>query len=166
MTNETRPPTQHRSGFDVEIVIGKPRVPRSVAIHLRNYTLALYAAKRYLDEFGVPEDTLDLDQHRLIYYVSSSLRVDGLGEAISPLPLGRPAMRSTSVFSQLAAARHGLGIGLLPDYFGSADPALVPVLRHQVAHHLTFWALIREEQQENPLVTACVSELQRAAREG
>lgn len=46
IVNVTRRALQHRSGLDLEVVVGEPQVHRAEAILLGQYTLGMYASRR------------------------------------------------------------------------------------------------------------------------
>lgn len=145
---------QNRSGLDLEVVVGKPEVPRAWERPLLEYQLKLYATETYLAKHGRPTTLQDLRQHRLNYYVEAILLVQDLDAALTKLPQMRPGISSTNVYAHLTATLQGAGIGLLPDFMADAQPGLVPVLDAEFAHQATFWAVVRQESLRNPAVAA------------
>lgn len=143
---------QNRSGLDLEIVVGKPEVPRSWEHPLLEYQLKLYATPDYLAEHGEPKTLQDLEQHRLNYYVEAILLVHDLDVALTKLPPMRAGISSTNVYAHLTATLEGAGIGLLPDFMADPHPGLVTVLDDEFSHSATFWAVVRQESQRNPAV--------------
>lgn len=143
---------QNRSGLDLEIVVGKPEVPRAWERPLLEYRLKLYATENYLAEHGRPATLDDLHQHRLNYYVEAILLVQDLDAALTRLPSMRPGISSTNVYAHLTATLQGAGIGLLPDFMADAHPGLVPVLYNEFSYPATFWAIVRQESLHNPAV--------------
>lgn len=143
---------QNRSGVDLEMVVGRPRVLRAFATPVGAYSLRLYASPAYLDRRGEPASLADLAGHPLNYYIESSLQVDELDRAVQALPTSPPSIRSTSVFAHVEAAANGAGIGILPDFLGDADDRLVRVLDGHYEHTLAYWAVARDEGQRNPIV--------------
>ena len=79
---------QYRSGVDIEIVVGRPDAPRSIAKHIRDYRLQLYASQDYISSHPMPQTLNDLADHRMVYYIENSLRVDDLDEPM-PFPVGQ-----------------------------------------------------------------------------
>lgn len=156
---------QHRSGVDLEIVVGRPQVQRAFATPVCSYALRLYATPEYLARRGEPRTLGGLAQHPLVYYVESSLQVDELDRATQALPASPPSIRSTSVFAHVAATAAGAGIGMLPDFLGERDERLVRVLDGVYAHPLAYWAVAREEGPRNPAVAAALGAVQARVRE-
>ena len=153
---------QHRSGVDLEIVAGRPRVLRAYATPVFSYSLRLYATPAYLAAHGTPAQKADLARHPLVYYVESALQVDELDRALQELPPSPPSLRSTSVFAHIEATAAGAGIGLLPDFVADADPRLVRVLDGSWAHPLAYWAVARDEGRRNAAVASTLGAIAEA----
>ncbi|WP_309131955.1 LysR family transcriptional regulator [Brevibacterium sp.] len=140
---------QYRSGVDIEVVVGKPDAPRSVAKHLRDYRLQLYASQEYIDAHSMPTSLEDLAGHRLIYYIEHSLHVDDLDEAAEALPRGAGFFRSTSVHAHVLATSNSVGIGILPDFLARHNSRLVQLLPDQFSKPVSYWASVRHEALRN-----------------
>ncbi|NNG21366.1 LysR family transcriptional regulator [Naumannella sp. ID2617S] len=156
---------QHRSGVDIEVVVGEPNVHRAAAVHLKDYHLGLYATQEYLGRHGTPARLDDLAQHCLVYYIEQSLQVDELDLATASLPTPAYAMRSTSVFVHVRTTLASAGIGILPDFMADTEPRLVRVLGEDYAHAADYWAVIRAESLRNPAVAATMDALHATVRE-
>ncbi|ORA45842.1 LysR family transcriptional regulator [Mycolicibacterium celeriflavum] len=152
----TRPATQQRSGLDVEVVVGEPKVHRARAIRLGDYCLGLYGARDYLAEHGTPTSIADLERYPLVYFIDSMLQVDDLDVAASFAPAMRESVTSTNVFVHVEATRAAAGIGLLPCFMADRHDDLVRVLPGQVAVRLTYWLVTRAEALRRPEVAAVV----------
>lgn len=148
----TQRPRQHRSGVDLEIVVGRPQVLRAYATALCSYSLRLYAAPEYLARYGSLDAVRELAGHPLVYYVESALQVDELDRALQELPPSPPSLRSTSVFTHIESTAAGAGIGILPDFVADRDPRLQRVLDGKWAHPLAYWVVARDEGPRNPAV--------------
>lgn len=155
---------QRRSGVDIEVVIGHPKVNKALTRRLMSYNLCLYATNEYLNWMGTPTTLEDLATHRLNYYIESALQVDDLDLGARRIPAFKDGISSTSVFAHMASTLSGAGIGLLPDYLGN-DPRLVRLLPSQFIHKVTYWAVVREENNRNPAVRACLKMLELEAAE-
>jgi len=156
---------QHRSGVDLEIVVGRPQVRHAYATPVCAYSLRLYATPGYLADHGAPGSLAALAAHPLVYYVESSLQVDELDRALQALPDSPASVRSTSVFAHVEATAAGAGVGILPDFLGDPDPRLVRVLDGTYAHPLEYWAVARDEGTRNPTVAAALAAIAAHIRE-
>lgn len=140
---------QYRSGVDIEIVVGRPDAPRSIAKHIRDYRLQLYASQDYIASHPMPQTLDNLADHRMVYYIENSLRVDDLDEAADALPRGKGFFRSTSVHAHVLATSHGAGIGILPDFLAHGNSRLVQVLPELFSKQVSYWASVRHESLRN-----------------
>ncbi|MEO3758365.1 LysR family transcriptional regulator [Mycobacterium sp. B14F4] len=161
----TRRATQQRSGLDVEVVVGEPKVHRAKAIRLGDYCLGLYGARDYLAEHGTPTDIADLVRHPLVYFIDSMLQVDDLDVATSFAPAMRESVTSTNVFVHVEATRAAAGIGLLPCFMADRHVDLVRVLPDAVAVRLTYWLVTRAETLRRPEVAAVVDAIRSRVRD-
>lgn len=150
----TRRVSRHRSGVDIEIVIGKPAVRNTWYVPLTEYYLRLYATPEYLERNGTPKRVEDLRKHTLVSYIEAELQVAQLGRTESGLPEPQSFYQSTGLLSQRAAIQNHVGIGLLPSFL--ADPAFgfVPVLTKDVAKELEIGAVMRRESAASPITRA------------
>ncbi|KUI04153.1 LysR family transcriptional regulator [Mycolicibacterium acapulense] len=152
----TRRATQQRSGLDVEVVVGEPRVHRARAIRLGDYCLGLYGSRDYLAEHGTPRTVADLNRYPLVYFIDSMLQVDDLDAATSFAPAMRESVTSTNVFVHVEATRAAAGLGLLPCFMADRHADLVRVLHTEVSVRLTYWLVTRGETLRRPEVAAVV----------
>ncbi|NIH71032.1 LysR family transcriptional regulator [Auritidibacter ignavus] len=152
--SSTRNPTQNSAALDLEIVVGEPRKVHGEKIPLLEYGFSLYASGRYLANYGTPRTIRDLEKHRLNYYTESGIVVRALLDAKAILPAMKTGIASNNVFVHLEATRHGTGIGLLPDFLGSQDQLLIPVLEGEYRFPVEYWAIIRDGALRRPAVTA------------
>jgi DNA-binding transcriptional LysR family regulator len=142
LTTATRPIVRG-SGVDVEIGVGDPvSAARLHPTELAPYELGFFAAPSYLARRGTPTDLADLVSHSLVFYVDQLVRVADLA-LIEDLAGGQAVtFGSTSVFSQLEAARAGAGVALLPKFLARTASELVPVLADQALARLKFVAVL------------------------
>jgi DNA-binding transcriptional LysR family regulator len=152
----TRRATQHRSGLDIEVVVGEPQVHRAEAIRLGDYRLGLYGSADYLAEHGTPASRNELAGHPLVYFIDSMLQVDDLDLARSFAPTMRESVTSTNVFVHVEATRAAAGLGLLPCFMADRHDDLVRVLPDAVTVALTYWLVTRPETLRRPEVSAVV----------
>jgi DNA-binding transcriptional LysR family regulator len=141
LTTATRPIVQG-GGVDIEIGVGDPTSTRVHPIELATYELGFFAASSYLDRRGIPGSLSDLARHALVFYIDQLVRVADLS-LIDDLAGGQAVtFGSTSVFSQLEAARAGAGIALLPKFLARTAPELLPVLATEALARLRFVAAL------------------------
>ncbi|MET0480327.1 MAG: LysR family transcriptional regulator [Mycetocola sp.] len=150
----TRPALQHRSGLDIEVVVGEPHAHRVEAIELGSYILGMYASRDYLAEHGEPTHASELAEHPLVYFVDSMLQVDALDAPRRLVPTMRDAFTSTNVFVHVEATRAGAGIGFLPCFMADRHPDLVRLLPGAIQERLPYWMVLRPDALRQPAVAA------------
>jgi len=155
----TRRALQHRSGLDIEVVVGEPQVHRAEAFLLGYYMLGMYASREYLATNGTPRDVTELCTHPLVYFVDSMLQVDDLDAPRRLVPLMRDSITSTNVFVHVEATRVGAGIGFLPCFMADQHSDLVRLLPNDFQEQLPYWMVLRPESLRQPAVAAVVNAL-------
>ena len=151
----TQRASRHRSGVDIEIVVGEPAAPNIRVRALQSYLLALYASADYLAQHGTPQSIADLAGHRLVYYPEHSLSVDGLEDASAQLPDPAGFFHSNSVRLHVEATRAGVGVGLLPSYAAGDLVRVIP----DFSKPMRYWAALRHEATRRPVVIAVLNAL-------
>lgn len=164
VVSSTRRASQHRSGVDIEVVIGRPNIRQTMFVPLSEYYLRLYATPQYLERNGTPETIEDLRRHSFISYIEAELQVTEIGRIGAGLPEPKSAFKSTGIFSQLSAVRANGGIGLLPSFLVDPSSGLVPVLRTQFARKHLIGAVVRTDSAASPSVQALVESLRAEMR--
>ncbi|TFD50538.1 LysR family transcriptional regulator [Cryobacterium frigoriphilum] len=155
----TRRALQHRSGLDIEIVVGEPQVHRAEAFRLGFYMLGMYASRGYLAEHGTPATVNELTRHPLVYFVDSMLQVDDLDAPRRLVPTMIDSVSSTNVFVHVEATRAGAGIGFLPCFMADRHPDLIRLLPEDFHEQLPYWMVLRPESLRQPSVAAVVAAL-------
>lgn len=155
----TRRALQHRSGLDIEVVVGEPQVHRAEAFRLGFYMLGMYASRNYLAERGTPATVADLTRHPLVYFVDSMLQVDDLDAPRRLVPNMMDSVSSTNVFVHVEATRAGAGIGFLPCFMADQHQDLVRLLPADFHEQLPYWMVLRPESLRQPSVAAVVDAL-------
>lgn len=150
----TRQALQQRSGLDIEVVVGEPRVHRAEAIELGDYELGLYASRDYLAANVTPASVEEVSDHRLVYFVDSMLQVDDLDAPRRLFPEMKDALTSTNVFVHVEATRAGAGIGFLPCFMADRHPDLVRLFPESVAERLPYWMVLRPDSMRRPAIAA------------
>jgi len=137
----------HLSRREADIVISLERPVRGPAVvtKLTDYTLRLYASKRYLSEHKPIATREDLRGHTFISYVDDLLfskELQYLDELYRPEHF---ALRSTSIIAQYRAVAAGAGIAVLPAFVAEPDKTLKSILPAQANFTRTFWMSMPEE---------------------
>lgn len=155
-----------RREADIAITIERPDQGRLVSSKLTDYSLGLYAAKRYLDSRDMPRNVEALRQHRRIGYVEDllySASLDFTGEIMRNWDA---ALEISSATGQFEAVRSGAGVGILHNYIARHAADLVRLLP-EVAIRRAYWITYHESARELArvrTVAAFIQELVTAER--
>jgi DNA-binding transcriptional LysR family regulator len=155
----TRVATHHRSGVDIDVVVGEPSVQRAKAVCLGDYVLGMYGSRDYLARHGTPVTVDEMSRHGLVYFIDSMLQVNHLDAPRRLVPGMRDALASTNVFVHVEATRAGAGLGFLPCFMADRHDDLVRLLPDEVTERLPYWAVVRSESWRRPAVAAVVQAL-------
>lgn len=144
-------------GFDLAIRAGRLQDSSLVARKLSPVVMRLYSTRAYLDAHGVPDHPLQLTQHETV----------SLGRGQGPLewtlvqrrervlvPV-QPRLLVTHFQALRAAVAGGLGIGLMPTFYGDravADGRLVPVLEGWGTEGASIHAVMPANRHPRPAV--------------
>ncbi len=118
---------------DIGIFMRRPKQLNYIQRKLVDINYHIYGSTKYLEKYGIPKTTNDLNKHRFISF--------GKG-APSPvfnpdwaLKLGnrdnkkrKPIMKVNSVMGLLLAVESGVGLAALPDYLVSQSQNVIKVL--------------------------------------
>lgn len=137
---QPRPIQLSRNEADIVITLDRPSRGPYIITKLCDYTLKLYASPSYIKD-SLPRSLPDLARHRMVGYIEEAAPAKDLPALIDLAPGKAISLRSTSVFSQLAAVREGAGIALLPSYL-AAGQGLQPVMSETVSFQRTYWLLM------------------------
>ena len=114
-----------RREADIAITVERPTEGRLVAGKLVDYTLGLYASRRYIEANGLPASIADLKMHRLIGYVPDLVISPSLDYGPEISPDWQPGFAVSSALGQVEAVRSGAGIGILHTFIARAHDDLV-----------------------------------------
>jgi len=133
-----------------------PTESRFVTARVGTIHFSLFAAESYLREFGAPADLEDLMNHKIIQslvYTSTS-NLEWWHQFVRLHP--NVILETDSRGGLIAAIKGGYGIGLLPNFYCTAEPSLrrLPLL---VPCHSGLWLLSHEETNRSARVRAAMS---------
>ena len=117
-----------RREADIAITVDRPDQGRLIARKLVDYSLGLYADRRYLEANGTPASVDELAAHRLIGYVEDLVISPSLNYAGEISREWKPSFEVSSSLGQVEAVRSGSGIGILHSFIAAQYTDLVPVL--------------------------------------
>jgi DNA-binding transcriptional LysR family regulator len=134
-----------RREADIAITLQRPTRGPYLITKLRDYKLQLYASPEYLKTNPEISSRNDLEKQTFISYVDDLLfskELSYLDEICKPKQI---SFRSTSIQSQLQAARSGLGVAVLPSFMVSQDSGLTEILPYEIEIIRSFWMIMPNE---------------------
>jgi DNA-binding transcriptional LysR family regulator len=144
-----------RQEADVAVRLFRPREPTLAVRRLGTLAFALYASPEYVRRHGRPHPD-SLREHVLLGDDDS---VAGTPEKQWLEEVGQGAhfaLRSNSRYAQLAAARAGAGVALLPCYLADAEPGLVRLCEPEVVPPREAWLVVHQDLQRVLRVRAVI----------
>ncbi|MBJ7416084.1 MAG: LysR family transcriptional regulator [Niveispirillum sp.] len=148
-------------GFDLAVRTGTSLDDsRLIAVRLASRRRYLCAAPSYLERFGAPVSLDDLPRHQCLTGTADLWHFDDHGRQVSFRPVG--SWRCNSGFAVLDAARQGLGLCQLPDFYVETDLAagvLVSLLDPHRPPDEGIWAVYPHRRHLSPKVSLLVDYL-------
>lgn len=150
-----------QGSFDLAIRLGQLEDSSLMARRLAQRSLYLVAAPGYLNTQGYPQQLSELNQHQCLPGTLDHWRFKEQGKAVTFRPRGR--VQCNSGLALLDAARQGIGIVQLPDYYVQQ-----PLLRGELVELLTdnrpdaegIWALYPKNRHLTTKVQLLIDYLQ------
>ncbi|OYQ35610.1 LysR family transcriptional regulator [Niveispirillum lacus] len=148
-------------GFDLAVRTGASlNDSRLIAVQLTSRRRYLCAAPAYLEQVGAPVSLDDLARHECLTGTAELWHFDDHGQQVSFRPAGN--WRCNSGFAVLDAARQGLGLCQLPDFYVETDLAagtLVSLLDQHRPPDEGIWAVYPHRRHLSPKVSLLVDYL-------
>lgn len=134
-----------RREADIALRMARPRQAALIARRIGKVGIGLYAHRRHIKAFGLPQDLEDLSRHPIIGFDRDDSAWRSLGATGLPVTRDIFAFRSDSDLAQLAALRAGFGIGGCQHGIARRERDLVPVLSRAVGFSLEMWLAMHED---------------------
>jgi DNA-binding transcriptional LysR family regulator len=116
---------------DVAIRFHEPKEPDLIQRHLGQLAMMIFASPEYLAARGTPRRFEDLANHDIVTFGEGVLpfeSVNWMTEELERKGIGAKAvLRVNNIYGIYTAVKHGLGIGMLPEYF--LDPHRKQIVR-------------------------------------
>ena len=143
---------------DVAIRLRAPTQPDLVQRKLFTVHFHVYASPAYIERFGRPETTADIDKHRIVIFGENAPAYlkDMNWLCTAGREPGNPRTATLSVNSVVAIRRavdKGVGIAMLPDYLVSQEWDLVTVLNDFPVPAFDCFFVYPEELRDSARVT-------------
>lgn len=152
-----------RREADIAITLERPTEGRLVSAKLTDYSLGLYASKKYLEQMPTPKAIDDLKDHKRIGYVEDLIYTASLSYTDEIMRNWDASFEISSAIGQTEAVRSGAGIGILHNYIARQYPELVRILPASTIQR-AYWTTWHESARELLRVKTVVDWLQNQVR--
>ncbi|GBQ56936.1 LysR family transcriptional regulator [Komagataeibacter swingsii] len=132
---------------DVSVVIDRPVDPRLVVAKVARLGLSLFISEAYKKRFGLPETVEAFKQHRFIHYTAYEKSKELAWWNQTVIVSNTVLFKTDSASTYLSLVRAGAGIALLPNFYFTAAPDLIP-LNIETGCHLILWLVSHEETNQ------------------
>jgi len=141
---------------DIAIRFHEPKEPDLIQRHLGTLTVMMFASPAYLKEHGTPATFADLANHEIVTFgegVQPFDSVHWITEELARHDLKADiSLRVNNLYGIYRAVKSGLGIGMLPEYFGAGNPDIVRVLPDLVGPPVEGYFVYPEELRNSARV--------------
>jgi DNA-binding transcriptional LysR family regulator len=140
-----------------------PEEPDNVVQALTRIQTGLYAARSYVETYGLPESEADFDGHRFIASDNIQTRAPffrWLGARVAPEQI---TFRSSELATLEEGVRHGMGIGFISAFRAKNDPDLVEVMAPRPEWEAPLWLVTHVDLHRTRKVQAFLSHIKEAA---
>lgn len=143
-----------RKEADIAVALAAPKAGPYHSEVLTPYTLHVYGARSYLAMHPPIRSRNDLGSHRFVGYIEDMIFTPGLDYLGEIQPGLRAHFQSSSILTQLKAARQGLGLCVLPHFMARDEPNLEIVLPEEIELKRTYWMICHRDLIGVPRVRA------------
>lgn len=134
-----------RREADIAVRNFRPEEPDLIAKKVRDDTAALYATPAYLQSIGSPASLADFAQASFVGFADTALIIDWLnGAGMSLSPANFP-VKTESYLVHWAIVKQGLGIGIMPQSIGDAEPLVVRACPALDPFVFPIWLVVHRE---------------------
>ena len=117
-----------RMEADVAVQLEKPDRPDAKSVRLGRMHIYLFAAKSYIERYGLPSSASEIRQHRLIHQHAPQVEAAAWERSLGlPSIEGAVALRTNASTALACAISLGIGMGALPTYIVPIGTDLVPI---------------------------------------
>jgi DNA-binding transcriptional LysR family regulator len=141
---------------DVAIRMREPQQADLIRRPLFDVTMRFFASKAYVERHGAPQTAEAMRNHRLIGFSPNAQQPTPVGYWVNAnLDVAhRSTLLMNNYFAMLEAAKHGLGVAVLPDYLAVDHPDLALVAPSLHSPSFTVYLAYPEELRRSRRIEA------------
>ena len=134
-----------RHEADIALRNFQPTQPDLIAKKIKNVHARLYATPEYLQRLGTPITLERLNQAEYISFDSGDMLLDGLNNSGLALKKSNFPIVTESYITHWEMVKQGLGIGIITEEVGDAEPTVQQVLPTFPAFEFPIWLTSHSE---------------------
>jgi DNA-binding transcriptional LysR family regulator len=140
-----------RREAEIAVRLMPPTQQEIQAQHVTDIGFSFYAARSYIEKFGLPNDTSALQGHKGIGLIGDTSTSQWTRQIFKDEQIH---FQFSTLLGVQRAVEAGMGIGAMFCYFGDQDPNLVRVLQHEDVVRKQVWLCTLPEYQSNVRIRA------------
>ena len=141
-----------------------PDQPDNVVQPFFRQRMGLYAAKSYVDTYGLPKSEEEFGAHSFIAHDNVDSRAPFFLWLRERIEESNIVFRSTDTWSMEAALRQGAGLGFMPVVAAREDPDLIEVIPSQEDWSATLWLVTHVDLHRTTKVQAFLKHLKKEGK--
>jgi len=134
-----------RREADIALRNFEPTQPDLIAKKIKDVNARFYAASSYLEKIGHPQTKEDLEQADFISFDNTSMLINVLGELGLNLSKKNFPLLTENYITHWELVKQGLGIGIMPEEIGEAEPQVEQALAELAAIKFPIWLTTHRE---------------------
>lgn len=143
-----------RREADIALRNFRPTQPDLISRKIKDVNARLYASPGYLRTIGNPQNNDELSNADFINFDNSGMLLGWLNNLGLNLSKSNFPILSENHIVHWELVKQGLGIGIMPEAIGDAEPAVVRVMEHFPAIEFPIWLTTHRELNHNRRVRA------------
>lgn len=148
-----------RGDADIAVRMFRPAQGALIAKRIGSMGIGLYAHRRYVDRYGLPNGLDALEGHTLIGYDRDPVWMRIAAEMKIPLRREQFSFRCDTELAQLSMLRAGYGIAACQVGLALRDPDLIPVLPERISSPLDIWLVMHRDSRSSRRITLLFAHL-------
>ncbi len=153
-----------RKQADIAIRTPRPKQPNLICRRAFKVGNAMYASRRYIERFGLPDDLRHAEGHFVVRYSAELAWIPEEKWIQRNVRGARIGARASTEQMLLQFVQNGLGVGFLDCHAGDRDPELTRLPSSPILS-FTYWLTVHEESLKSPRVRVVLDWLGDVARE-
>lgn len=143
-----------RREADIALRNFRPTQPDLISRKIKDVNARLYASPGYLRTIGNPQNNDELSNADFINFDNSGMLLEWLNNLGLNLSKSNFPILSENHIVHWELVKQGLGIGIMPEAIGDAEPAVVRVMEHFPAIEFPIWLTTHRELNHSRRVRA------------